>query len=75
MLISLGIVILWNIRRDAAHSVFICNSKKRKSYFELIDRWLDCLIEVCPTNIYREDLLRIVEPLPLIQADGSVKWL
>jgi hypothetical protein len=56
---------LLEVRNDVAHAVVTNDPKRRSSYFELIDRWLDSLIAACPEPTSRGQLLAIVEPLPL----------
>lgn len=53
------------VRRDHAHAVCMGNARKRKKYFEIIDRWLGCMISACPEVISRDQLLGAVDPLPL----------
>ena len=38
---SLGVL---DVRRDLAHAVALVNPKLRRNYFEVADRWLDCLL-------------------------------
>lgn len=55
------------VRRDHAHAVCVGNARRRKKFFEMIDRWLDCMIAACPEVISREQLLGIVDPIPLVE--------
>ena len=57
------------IRRDAAHAVVLNDSRRRQRYFELIDRWVEVLFEACPETVVREELLAVIDPLPLLDPD------
>ena len=62
-------------RNDSAHALSMTNSKFRLKYFDLIDRWLGSLFHACPERVSREELLAIIEPLPIVDEDGSVVWM
>jgi hypothetical protein len=67
---SLGVL---DLRRDLAHALALVNPKVRRNYFEVMDRWLDCLLRCDPSVGTREELLGVVEPLPLLTPDGQLK--
>jgi hypothetical protein len=62
-----------DVRRDLAHSVALVNPKLRRNYFELTDRWLECLLRCDGSLGTREELLGVVEPLPLLTPDGQLR--
>lgn len=67
--------LLDDVRNDSAHALSLTNSKLRSKYFDLIDRWLDGLFSACPERVSREELLAIIEPLPIVDEHGAVIWV
>jgi hypothetical protein len=63
-----------SVRMGSAHAMCICDGKVRRKYFQLVDRWLEFLTFACPGGVSRVELLSIVEPLPVIEHDGSATW-
>jgi len=63
-----------SVRMGHAHAMCVCNRKVRRKYFELVDRWLGFLIAACPDRVSRAELLSLVEPLPVIERDGSARY-
>ena len=62
-----------DIRRDLAHALAFVNPKLRRTYFDVTNRWLDCLLRCDASVVTREELLGVVEPLPLLSPDGQFK--
>jgi hypothetical protein len=62
------------VRTGRAHGVCLTSKRERNRYFELIDHWLTAMIAACPEPVTREELLELIEPLPQIDADGTVLW-
>src|SRR5262249_40244437 len=62
-------------RNDSAHALSAINAKFRSKYFDLIDRWLDSLFCACPERVSLEELLAVIEPLPIVDENGSVIWM
>jgi len=60
-----------DVRRDLAHSLALVNPTSRRKYFEIMERWIECLLSCDPTMGTREELLSAVEPLPLISPEGQ----
>jgi len=63
-----------SVRTGNAHGLYQPNKRQRQTYFDLIDRWFTSLLAVCPDRVTREELLELTEPLPVMNADGSVFW-
>jgi hypothetical protein len=57
------------IRRDAAHAIVLSDSRRRQRYFELVDRWVEVLFQACPETVVRDELLAVIDPLPLLDPD------
>ena len=67
---SLGVL---NARRDLAHAVSLVDPKIRRNYFEITNRWLDCVL-ACDVGVgTRDELLGVVEPLPLLTPEGELR--
>lgn len=66
---SLGVL---ELRRDLAHALALVNPKLRRNYFEITERWLACLLRCEPSVGTREELLAVLEPLPLLTPDGRM---
>lgn len=62
-----------DLRRDLAHALAFANPRLRHSYFEVTNRWLDCLLRCDTSVVTREELLSVVEPLPLLGPDGQFR--
>ena len=62
------------VRTGRSHGYFQTNRRERDNFFSLIDRWLNCLLQVCPVKVVREELLSVIEPLPVVSANGMVRW-
>ena len=45
----------------------------RRNYFEITNRWLDCVL-ACDVGVgTRDELLGVVEPLPLLTPEGELR--
>ncbi|WP_433935292.1 hypothetical protein AB3662_11350 [Sorangium cellulosum] len=66
-----------SFRRDAAHALTHTTAKAREQLFALIDRWLEALLARCDVHeeFTRAELFAQVEPLPILDDDGSFLWL
>jgi hypothetical protein len=62
------------VRTGSAHGIYLTSKRDRDRYFDLIDRWLTTLIAACPEKVSREELMELIEPLPLVNSDGIVLW-
>ncbi len=62
------------VRNGLAHGMYQPSKRQREQYFQLIDRWLTSLLAACPDRVTREELLELTEPLPVVNADGTVSW-
>lgn len=60
------------LRNPQAHSYCFTTRKEREQFFALAERWLISMLTVCPSGSTRNDLLDLLEPLPLIGRDGAV---
>ncbi|MAD79243.1 MAG: hypothetical protein CMJ50_00150, partial [Planctomycetaceae bacterium] len=60
------------LRSPKAHSYCCTSAKDRKVFFALIDEWLDCLLSVCPETVTRSELLGMIEPLPIVDRQGTL---
>ena len=60
------------LRNPQAHSYCFTNRKEREEFFLVADRWLNCVLSVCPAKTTRNDLLDLIEPLPLLNRNGEV---
>ncbi|HRI06238.1 MAG TPA: hypothetical protein PKW35_00405 [Nannocystaceae bacterium] len=50
------------VRHDGAHALAQASAERRRSFFELIERWLDRLYLACPVPVLRDDLEALLEP-------------
>src|SRR5262249_34408927 len=62
------------VRTGRSHSLFKTNRRERDNFFDLIDRWLNSLLGSCPVKVLKEELISVIEPLPVLRADGTVCW-
>ena len=60
------------LRNPLAHSYCFTSRKEREQFFLVADRWLNCVLSVCPAQTTRNDLIELIEPLPLLSRDGEV---
>lgn len=60
-------------RNSSGHAVVIVTQKTRTKFFKVIDRWKNCLHEIASTKI-NADASGLLQPLPLVDASGSVLW-
>jgi len=60
------------LRNPQAHSYCFTSRKEREQFFLLADRWLNCVLSACPAQTTRNDLLELIEPLPLLSRDGEI---
>ncbi len=56
---------LEDLRNPKAHSYVQSNSKSRKWFFDTAKDWLEQATDFCPETCSREDLMGIVDPLPI----------
>ena len=59
-------------RNDSAHAVSSIDERTRLKYFNIAERWLDTLCVACTKCGSRNELIAIIEPLPLIGEDGRI---
>jgi hypothetical protein len=64
----------FELRNDTAHAITLTRKSARKQFFELINRWLNCLIEHCPVKTSRAELKSLIEPLPLVDQNRELIW-
>lgn len=66
-----------SIRRDSAHAITLANAKMRLQLFQLIERWFEALLAPCLAHegFTRDELFAQIEPLPIVDGDGSLLWL
>ncbi len=62
------------VRTGKSHGLFRTSKRERDNYFALIERWLTALLAACPNGTNRDELLEVVEPLPLVDVNGFVRW-
>ena len=60
-------------RNSSGHAVVFATKKTREKYFEVINKWKKCLHDVASEKI-NADASGLLEPLPLVDASGSVLW-
>ena len=63
-----------SVRTGHAHGVYVPTKRQRQAYAALVDRWLTSLLSAGPGIGSRQELLELTEPLPLVNADGTVSW-
>jgi len=63
-----------SIRTGNAHGLYQPTKRQRQIYFELIDRWFNSLLAVCPDPVTLEELLELTERLPVVNRDATVSW-
>ncbi len=63
------------IRNPSAHALSLVNRKSRDKFFAIIERWV-CALLRCPAldGISRQTLLNRIEPLPVVENDGTIDW-
>jgi hypothetical protein len=64
----------FEVRNDTAHAITVTRKKARNQFFELIDRWLKCLIAHCPNKTSANELKALIEPLPLVDQNRELLW-
>ena len=62
------------LRNPKSHSYCITTRKEREQFFELVDRWLDCVIASSRAIHSRNELLGAIEPLPLVTRQGELVY-
>ncbi len=51
------------VRHDGAHALAHTSAERRRTFFALVERWLDRLYGACPVPVEREEIEALLEPL------------
>lgn len=51
------------VRHDGAHALAHTSAERRRTFFALVERWLDRLYGACPVPVRREEIEALLEPL------------